>query len=54
MILLQASDDDDDSDEDDDDDCEETALESFETVLEQASCDVDEYIIFKEILTSMS
>lgn len=51
--LLQDDDDDDDDDEYGDDDEDETALEGYETVLEQASCDVDEYVIFKEVLSCM-
>ncbi|XP_067928154.1 importin-7-like [Watersipora subatra] len=48
-------DDDDDEDEydEDDDDVEETALEGYVTVLESASCSIDEYNVFKSILSSL-
>lgn len=51
MVYVQNSDDDDDDEYDDDDDSEETALESYETILESVSCDVDEYMVFKEVLS---
>lgn len=31
---------------------EETTLESYTTPLDETNCDVDEYIIFKEVMTS--
>ena len=46
------SDEDDDDDEDFDAEAEETALESYETPLDKEGCGIDEYIIFKTILTS--
>merc|ERR1712106_325786 len=46
----------DDSDEDDDDDydgCEETSLEAYTTPLDEDSCDVDEYNLFKDVLEAI-
>ena len=44
----------DDSDEDDEDydEAEETALESYETLLDKEDCPIDEYDIFKTIVAS--
>ncbi|GFG30315.1 hypothetical protein Cfor_02128 [Coptotermes formosanus] len=44
---------DEDTDDDSDDEYEaneETALESYTTPLDEESCDVDEYVVFKEVL----
>lgn len=50
---LQAGNADDDSDaEYSDDGAEETQLESYNTPLDDERCPVDEYIAFKEILSS--
>lgn len=38
------------SDEDDDEDEEETALEGYTTPLDADNCDIDEYVIFKQVL----
>ena len=46
------SDSDDDDDSLDDDEAEETALESYQTPLDEVNCPIDEYIIFKQILIS--
>lgn len=44
---------DDDSDSDDDyEPNEETTLESYTTPLDENNCEIDEYIIFKEVMTS--
>lgn len=45
----------DSSDDDslDDDEAEETALESYQTPLDEDNCPVDEYIIFKQILQNL-
>ena len=46
-------DEDSDSDEDDEyDGCEETSLEAYTTPLDEDDCDVDEYNIFKQVITS--
>ncbi|PSN35756.1 Importin-7 [Blattella germanica] len=45
----------DDTDDDSDDDYEaneETALESYTTPLDEENCNIDEYIVFKEVLQS--
>jgi hypothetical protein len=45
-----------DSDSDDDeeyDGCEETSLEAYTTPLDEDDCDVDEYNIFKEVLSGI-
>ncbi|KAK4008612.1 importin-7 [Daphnia magna] len=39
-----------DDDEDEDDDEEETALEGYTTPLDVENCEIDEYIIFKQVL----
>lgn len=45
---------DDDSDSDDDyEPNEETTLESYTTPLDESNCEIDEYIVFKEIMQSM-
>lgn len=50
---LQANNEDDDSDgEYTDDGTEETALESYQTPLDEETCPVDEYMIFKTVLQS--
>lgn len=53
-MVLQINNDGDSSDDDslDDDEAEETALESYQTPLDEDNCPVDEYIIFKTILHS--
>lgn len=52
--ILQANADGDDSDgEYTDDGTEETALESYQTPLDDESSTVDEYLIFKSVLQSM-
>lgn len=33
---------------------EETALETYSTPLDEEDCDVDEYIVFKEVMTRKS
>lgn len=46
---------DDTSDDDDDSDYEpneETVLESYTTPLDDEDCDVDEYLAFKQVMTS--
>ena len=41
-----------DSDEEDEyDGCEETSLEAYTTPLDDDDCDVDEYNIFKQVLS---
>jgi hypothetical protein len=52
--VFQVNNDGDSSDDDslDDDEAEETALESYQTPLDEDNCPVDEYIIFKQILQS--
>lgn len=54
ILLYQINNDDDSSDDDslDDNEAEETALESYQTPLDEDNCPVDEYIIFKQILQS--
>ena len=42
--------DDDDDDDDDEDDEEETALEGYITPLDVENCQIDEYVIFKQVL----
>lgn len=32
---------------------EETALEAYGTPLDEEDCDIDEYMVFKEVMTSM-
>ena len=53
--LLASQDDEDEDDDSDDEDVEdsldETALESFTTPLDKEDCDVDEYQVFKDIMT---
>lgn len=50
---MQANNEDDDSDgEYTDDGTEETALESYQTPLDEETCPVDEYMIFKTVLQS--
>lgn len=52
-MALQANNEDDDSDgEYTDDGTEETALESYQTPLDEETCPVDEYMIFKTVLQS--
>lgn len=50
--MYQVNNDGDSSDDDslDDDEAEETALESYQTPLDEENCPVDEYVIFKQIL----
>lgn len=44
---------DDDTDSDDDyEPNEETTLESYTTPLDDSNCEIDEYVVFKEIMTS--
>lgn len=51
MFPLQRGDTDDDSDaEFTDDGAEETALESYQTPIDEDTCQVDEYVIFKHVL----
>ncbi|BFZ04143.1 hypothetical protein BsWGS_07182 [Bradybaena similaris] len=46
---------DDDSDESvTDDGAEETALEAYSTILDAQECSIDEYVIFKDILTGLA
>jgi hypothetical protein len=40
----------DDDDDDDDEEEEETALEGYTTPLDVDNCEIDEYIIFKQVL----
>ncbi|KAL1130891.1 hypothetical protein AAG570_012132 [Ranatra chinensis] len=50
------SEDDNDDDDDDDDDfdlAEETALESYTTPLDEETCEIDEYVVFKNVLQSL-
>ena len=52
VIVVQ----DEDTDEESDDEYEaneETALESYTTPLDEDSCSVDEYVVFKEVLQRM-
>ena len=52
-FIPQADDLDDSSDLDDDDDgLDETQMESYNTPLDDDRCPVDEYVAFKEILSS--
>ena len=45
-------DEDSDSDEEDEyDGCEETSLEAYTTPLDEDDCDVDEYNIFKQVIS---
>lgn len=46
-------DEDDDDDVEDDEGDDETALENYNTPLDEEDCDVDEYIIFKQVLLNM-
>lgn len=41
---------DEDSDDEDYEDNEETALEVYSTPLDEETCDIDEYVVFKEVL----
>lgn len=54
IYIFQVTNDGDSSDDEslDDDEAEETALESYQTPLDEDSCPIDEYIIFKQILQS--
>ena len=52
--LEKSANEEDDSDDEFDDDAEETALESYHTPLDVEECTVDEYQIFKNVLTGMS
>ena len=51
-ILLQHDEDTDDDSDDDYEANEETALESYTTPLDEENCNIDEYIVFKEVLQS--
>lgn len=51
--MLQQDDDDDEDDDDDDEDydpAEETPLEGYTTPIDEDDTDVDEYILFKNVL----
>jgi hypothetical protein len=50
---LEKSVNEDDDDDEYDDDLEETALESYETPLDKEDCPVDEYEVFKLVLTQL-
>ncbi len=50
QAFFTLQDDEDDDDDDDYSDGEETPLECFATPLDDEETDVDEYIIFKEVL----
>lgn len=53
LCLFQANEEDDDSDNEfSDDGMEETALESYQTPLDEDNCPVDEYQVFKTVLQS--
>lgn len=52
VIVSQDEDTDDESD-DEYEANEETALESYTTPLDEDSCSVDEYVVFKEVLQRM-
>lgn len=52
VTVSQDEDTDDDSDEEYEAN-EETALESYTTPLDEESCSVDEYVVFKEVLQRM-
>ena len=54
FLWLQANRDDDSNSDSDslDDDAEETALESYQTPLDDENSPIDEYIIFKHIFSS--
>lgn len=41
-------------DEDYDEENEETALEMYTTPLDEETCDIDEYVVFKEVLQRWS
>ena len=41
------------SDNEDDDLNEETELESYTTPLDEDNCEIDEYVVFKEVFQSM-
>ena len=47
--ILQEEDDDDEEDDGDD----ETALENYNTPLDEDDCDIDEYVIFKTVLNNL-
>lgn len=51
-LIFQANEDDDSDNEYSDDGMEETALESYQTPLDEDSCQVDEYQVFKNVLQS--
>lgn len=40
-------------DEDYDEENEETAFEMYTTPLDEETCDIDEYVVFKQVLQSM-
>ena len=48
----QANEEDDSDDDDEYDEAEETALESYETPLDKDDCPVDEFNIFKTLISS--
>lgn len=49
-MTLKDEDGDDDDDEDEEDEMEETALESYDTVIDKESSGIDEYQIFQNVL----
>ena len=50
---IEDEEDDEDSDEEDYDACEETSLEAYTTPLDDDECPVDEYQVFKDLLTNL-
>ncbi len=52
ILCTQDADSEDDDDDEDYEANEETALESYNTPLDEDNCPIDEYIVFKEIMQS--
>lgn len=50
--MFQLNNEDEDSDDFTDDGAEETALESYQTPLDEDNSPVDEYLVFKSVLQS--
>jgi len=50
---IEDEDEDEDSDDEDYDGCEETSLEAYTTPLDDDDCPVDEYNLFKDVLTAI-
>jgi len=53
MEASNEDEDDDDDDVEDDEGDDETALENYNTPLDEEDCEIDEYVVFKQVLTNL-